>query len=211
MKAIVVCALLAMASPAWAVDCETGYLWRPGDGCVKSDAGGVGMDSAWCSADNAHWFPPRDDGLCHAEDVPTTSGRWVDIPTTTIWPDRHGGGWPDMRGGGAGGVGGGPFQRVIEDAPGLTGGGVGTQADCGSGWILMSDHPHLCWKDGLVKRFPPGSVWSDKCSGDGCVGVGHGTIEWSNPVAPICPAGDALLAYPGTWTLVCARDLQIPK
>lgn len=26
-----------------------------------------------------------------------------------------------------------------------------------------------------------------------------------------CPPGYALLAYPGTWTLVCARDLQAPK
>jgi hypothetical protein len=29
--------------------------------------------------------------------------------------------------------------------------------------------------------------------------------------SPKCDSGYALLAYPGTWTLVCARDLQEPR
>lgn len=40
--------------------------------------------------------------------------------------------------------------------------------------------------------------------------------ERSTPRGPVvqsphCPPEYALLAYPGTWTLVCARDLEPPR
>lgn len=79
----ILAAALAMASPAWAIDdgislgCSKGFLWRPGDGCVKSDAGD-----------------------------------------------------------GAGGVGGGPFQRVIEDAQGLI--GPGPTLKCSDGYTALT-------------------------------------------------------------------------
>ena len=61
--------------------------------------------------------------------------------------------------------------------------------------------------------------------GDKCVKIVYGTcaepgIDQAACLArnfpgfspkPPCDPGYALLAYPGTWTLVCARDLQAPK
>jgi hypothetical protein len=51
--------------------------------------------------------------------------------------------------------------------------------------------------------------------GDKCVQISStydapGVISFPTPM-PTCPQGYALLTYPGTWTPICARDLQAPE
>jgi hypothetical protein len=57
----------------------------------------------------------------------------------------------------------------------------------------------------------PGEIWvGGKCVGVVLATPGPGT-GMIGTQSRTCPDGYALLAYPGTWTLVCARDLQAPK
>jgi hypothetical protein len=49
----------------------------------------------------------------------------------------------------------------------------------------------------------------------GCVAMGvavtGGTSGTAMIMTPSCALGYTLLSYPGTWTLVCAKDLEAPK
>lgn len=49
--------------------------------------------------------------------------------------------------------------------------------------------------------------------GGKCIDItmGEGGVTFSAAPMSKCPQDYALLTYPGTWTLICARDLQAPK
>lgn len=67
-----------------------------------------------------------------------------------------------------------------------------------------------CWPTGVCQEAYPcdaGSIWlNGRCRQIVSYPGGGSALS-----SPKCDPGYALLAYPGTWTLVCARDLQAPK